>query len=182
MFDSFHEHEDEFNKWKSSGLFLGTKDETKEFIENLIDKYRKVRLWPHQEEAVLRIIYSYEVLGKKNLLTNIVTGGGKTVIIGAIIAWLKMAYKANKFLILTPNLIVKDRLKIDFDRSKETVFQKYKLFPPHHEQYANQLTLSVIESGSGATGALDSEIILSNIHQFYQTSITGQKEYCLSNE
>lgn len=38
------------------------------------------RLWRHQEEALLRVVYAYELLQLKALLLNIVTGGGKTAI------------------------------------------------------------------------------------------------------
>jgi len=33
-----------------------------------------------QREAIERCVYSFEILGEKNLLANIVTGGGKTTI------------------------------------------------------------------------------------------------------
>ena len=45
---------------------------------------------------------------------NVVTGGGKTAIIAALIAWLRLAHDVQKFLLLCPNLIVRDRLEDDF--------------------------------------------------------------------
>ena len=98
---------EEFELWKKD--FHGVKDETRRFLEHLLEDKKKIgksNLWKHQLDAVLRVIYSYEVLGKNNLLLNIVTGGGKTAIIGACVSWLKMSYKLEKFLILVPNLIV----------------------------------------------------------------------------
>ena len=48
------------------------------------------------------MIYSHEILGKteigeKGLLLNIVTGGGKTAAIAALIAWLRVAHGVQKF-------------------------------------------------------------------------------------
>lgn len=110
MFNAFTEHEKAFNDWVMDG-FPGVKDETREFIENLQRRDRKRTLWKNQKAGILRVIYTYEILKMKDLLLNIVTGGGKTVIIGAAVAWLKMAHGINKFLIIVPNLIVRDRLE-----------------------------------------------------------------------
>src|SRR3990167_4838480 len=122
----------EFELWKKD--FHGVKDETRRFLEHLLEDKKEINrfnLWKHQLDAVLRVIYSYEVLGKNNLLLNIVTGGGKTAIIGACIAWLKMCHQIDKFLILVPNLIVKDRLERDFlvRRGEKSVFKKFDFFP-----------------------------------------------------
>lgn len=157
--------------------YYGVKDETREFIENLVRHDREKKLWRHQEESILRIIYCYEILEKKNLLPNIVTGGGKTVIIAAVIAWLKMAHNVNKFLVLTPNLIVKDRLEVDFrpEKPEESVFRKFYLFPKDHKHYINDLSCCVLEPGTGPSGMLESGIILGNIQQFYSTNISGKR-------
>src|SRR3990167_10113538 len=119
----------DYELWKTD--FHSVKDETRRFLEHLTDKKKETKLWKHQLDAVLRVVYSYEVLGKNNLLLNIVTGGGKTAIIGACIAWLKMCHQIDKFLILVPNLIVKDRLERDFlvRRGEKSVFKKFDFFP-----------------------------------------------------
>lgn len=62
-------------------------------VESPAGKYQA--LWPHQREAVLRAIFSNEILkptdaGWKDLLLNVVTGGGKTTIIAAIMAYLRV--------------------------------------------------------------------------------------------
>ena len=110
---AFRKHEKDFENWKNTGM-NDIKPETRSFIENLERKDRKCKLWKNQKEGILRTIYSYEILENNNLLLNIVTGGGKTVIIAGCIAWLKMAYNVDKFLIVVPNTIVRDRLKRDF--------------------------------------------------------------------
>jgi len=176
LFDSFKQHENEFKQWIMEGYY-GVKDETKEFIENLVRHDREKKLWRHQEESILRVIYCYEILGKKNTLLNIVTGGGKTVIIAAVMAWLKMAHNVNKFLVLSPNLIVKDRLEVDFrpEKLEDGVFRKFGLFPKRYERYINDLSCCVLESGTGPSGMLECGIILGNIQQFYSRNISGER-------
>ena len=89
-------------------------------------------LWPHQWESFLRVVYAHEILGKAEigadgLLLNIVTGGGKTAVIAAMIAWLRIAHDVQKFVMLCPNLIVRDRLEDDFEGGK--VFKDRDLLP-----------------------------------------------------
>ena len=116
----------EYENWKQTG-YPGAKEETKIFLAHLFDQKRQTKLWKHQAEALLKTIYSFEILGKNNLLLNIVTGGGKTAIIGGCIAWLKISHSMNKFLILVPNTIVRDRLERDFrpQSNEQSVFQKF---------------------------------------------------------
>ncbi len=173
MFNAFTEHEKAFNEWVMDG-FPGVKNATREFIENLQRRNKKRILWKNQKGGILRVIYSYEILNMKDLLLNIVTGGGKTVIIGAIVAWLKMAYGINKFLIIVPNLIVRDRLELDFQN--KDVFKNFELFPEHlEEQYLNELDLYTLGAGKGTQGMLNSGVILGNIQQFYTSNISGQQ-------
>ncbi len=177
MPDSFVQYESEFNDWIYSG-YNGSKSETIEFIEHLFHRSEKPNLgdkelWPHQKEAILRVIFSYEIekdiLGNKYLL-KIVTGGGKSLIIASIIAWLKYAYKENfdRFLIITPNLIVRDRLKDEFVRSQErdkTVFEIWSLTPD--EDLNSRINATVLESGSGPQGTITADIIITNIQELY---------------
>ena len=111
MFNSFLSQEKKFQQWIDNRFeHEKIKPETKEFIFHILNPERERKLWRNQQEGILRAIYSYEVLGKKNLLLNIVTGGGKTAIISGIIAWLRMVYQIRNFVILVPNIIVRDRL------------------------------------------------------------------------
>ena len=66
------------------------------------------------EVKLMRVIYASELLQWNELLLNIVTGGGKTAIIGAVVAWLKVCHDLHKFLLLCPNTIVRDRLEDNF--------------------------------------------------------------------
>lgn len=173
MFNSFTQYENEFNAWAVGGDYQGVKGATRDFIQNLLILNGGKKLWKVQKQAILRTIYSYEVLNKKNLLLNIVTGGGKTPIIASIISWLKMAHDANKFLILVPNIIVRDRLEVDFQGAK--IFKDFKLFPEHCSSLANDLSLHVFQSGSHPAGSLESGILLGNIQQFYSGNISGKR-------
>lgn len=172
MHDSFLLHEEKFELWKNNG-FPDVKLETREFIENVINPEKKLKLWKHQIEGLLRTIYAYEILKKKNCLLNIVTGGGKTAIIAAVIFWLKSVHGINKFLILTPNTIVRARLKQDFDDG--IVFKKFQFGTKQNEHLINELGLHVMESGKQPQGMIEAGIILANIQQLYQSNITGQR-------
>jgi type III restriction enzyme len=180
MQDAFYTYEKKFDEWVMEG-YPGVKGETRAFIENLVRPERKFRLWKHQEWAILRSIYCYEIVGKKNLLLNIVTGGGKTAIIAAIIAWLKMAHGISKFLILVPNLIVRDRLEGDFTGGQ--VFGKAELFPEEELGLVNELGLHVLQAGGTPQGMMESGVILSNIQQFYSSNMAGQRNlhYVMTN-
>ncbi|MEM4058832.1 MAG: DEAD/DEAH box helicase family protein [Thermoplasmata archaeon] len=173
MPDSFTPYEIEYNDWKNSG-YTGCKSETIEFIEHLLHRKEGLILWPHEKEAILRIIYSYEVkqnaLGHEYLL-RIVTGGGKSLIIGAIIAWLKYAHRNefDKFVIIVPNLIVRDRLAIDFVRSEDnsykTIFETWHLSPD--DNLNKIITGTSLESGGEPEKILTSDIVVTNIQELY---------------
>ncbi|MBI4690584.1 MAG: DEAD/DEAH box helicase family protein [Nitrospirae bacterium] len=172
MFNAFRQYEKEYIDWIQGG-YPETNIFTQDFIANLLEQDRKNRLWKHQEEAFLRTVYSYEILGRKNLLLNIVTGGGKTAIIATVIAWLRSCHNIQSFLIMVPNLIVRDRLETDF--KDKSVFRKFKLFPPGQEHLINTVDLHTLGERSGPQGMLESGIILGNVQQFYQHHITGQR-------
>lgn len=167
MPDSFVHQDQEFKNWVMS-YYPGVQVKTLEFIE--------LQTWAHQKEAILRVIYSYEikrdVLGDKYLL-RIVTGGGKSLIIASIIAWLKFAHDSeiNKFVIITPNLIVKDRLTNDFVRSDEnnmtTVFEKWSLTPL--DSLNSRISATVLESGQSPQSMLTADVVITNIQELYTT-------------
>lgn len=146
--------------------------------EETAEEARPGTLWPHQWESFLRVVYSHEVLGKKEigadgLLLNIVTGGGKTALIAAIIAWLRVARKVNKFVMLCPNLIVRDRLEDDFQGGK--VFKDRDLIPDWAECRAADFALTTLGGEQGGwSSLLSATVIVGNIHQFYQSNTSGK--------
>src|ERR1035437_715282 len=135
MLNAFLPYERAFAEWVNSD-FPNVNPLTRDFLENLVEPPAgKKKLWDLQIEAVERTIYAYEVLHIKESLLNIVTGGGKTSIIATTIAWLKYAHRIDKFLLLCPNTIVRDRLEDDFIDAK--VFRAFGLFPAGSEHYTN---------------------------------------------
>lgn len=172
MHNYFLRYEQDFKEWKDAG-FPDVSPLTRDFIEYILRPDQKHRLWKNQEEALLRTIYAYELLSIKKVLLNIVTGGGKTAIIGSVIAWLKTCHSIHKFLVLCPNTIVRDRLEDDLKNAK--VFHDFKFFLPGCEHYTNELGLHILEPGSSPQGILENGIVLGNIHQLYQSNISGKR-------
>src|SRR6266568_21338 len=183
MFNRFAQYEDAFRDWRRDGK-PGLKAESYKYVEFLTSPdndecARTGTLWPHQWEAFLRVIYAHEILGKVDigvdgLLLNIVTGGGKTALIAAIIAWLRIAQDVQKFALLCPNLIVRDRLEDDFDGGK--VFKERDLIPDWAHCGPKDFVLTTLGSGKegGWASLFSSSVILGNIHQFYQSNKSGQ--------
>lgn len=183
----FIKYETDYEEWKNSG-YNGCKTETIEFIKHLLHRTEK-DLWAHQKEAILRTIYMYEI--KKEELSNkyllkIVTGGGKTVIISAIIGWLFYAHaeEVHKILILVPNLIVRDRLEYDFINSEErksTIFENWNMTPD--KDLNGRLSATVLESGSTPQKMLEVDIIIANIQELYthNANTASNLNYILKN-
>ncbi|MDG6982313.1 MAG: DEAD/DEAH box helicase family protein [Nitrososphaerota archaeon] len=180
MQDAFYMHAGKFDDWVMEG-YPGVTQETRNFLGNLFRTDRKFKLWRHQERAILRTIYSYEVLDKRDILLNIVTGGGKTIIIAAVMAWLKTCHSVSKFLVLVPNLIVRDRLQVDFEGGR--IFKKAELFPEEQSFLINELGLHVLQAGGTPQGMMESGVILANIQQFYTSNMAGQRNlhYVMTN-
>lgn len=182
MFNQFAKYEDAFRDWRRDGM-PGLKPESWEYVEFLTsdddDRLARVgTLWPHQWESFLRVAYAHEILGKAaigadGLLLNIVTGGGKTAVIAALTAWLRIAHGVQKFVMLCPNLIVRDRLQDDFQNGK--VFRDRDLLPDgtYKPEDFSLTTLGGGEEGGWAS-LLGASVILGNIHQFYLSNKSGQ--------
>ena len=185
MINSFAPYEAAFDAWVADG-FPGAKDETIRFLDWLSDPehpeaLRPGTLWHHQWVAVLRTIYAYEIvgmreIGPKGALLSIATGGGKTAIMAALIAWLRIAHGVQRYVMIVPNLIVKDRLRDDFQDGK--VFKDRDLLPDWSGLYPRDFALTVLGGdGDGASyfDLLSSSVVLGNVHQFYGSSYSGKK-------
>ena len=183
MLNQFSRYEDEFQQWVKGG-YPGTKPGTVDYIRHMSDpeddtRPREGALWPHQWDSFLRVVYSYEVrreeLSRPNgVLLNVVTGGGKTAIIAAVIAWLRIAHDVQRFLMLCPNLIVRDRLEEDFEGGK--VFADRGLIPEGAIVTKDDFALTTLGSDrpGGWASLLGANVILGNIHQFYTSNASGQ--------
>ena len=71
------------------------------------------------------MVYAHEILGK-------------TAIIAAVIAWLRIACGVQKFVLLCSNLIVRDWLEDDFQGGK--VFRDRDLLPDWASCWADDFT------------------------------------------
>ncbi len=183
MFNEFTRHEDEFRQWITDG-YPGITQASHDYIQYLSAKNdirnpRPGTLWPHQWQAFLRVVYSYEIRRDEltqpwGVLLNIVTGGGKTAIIAALIVWLRIAHNVQKSVILCPNLIVRDRLEEDFKDGK--VYKDRQLIPPDGSFTADDFALTTLGSGKagGWSNIMGANVILGNIHQFYPSNAAGQ--------
>lgn len=183
MFNEFAKHEQAFLDWRRDG-YPGVNGDTYRYIEFLSSPEddqapREGTLWPHQWDSFLRTVYCHEVLGKDaigkhGLLLNVVTGGGKTAIIAAIIAWLRIAHHVEKFVLLCPNLIVRDRLEEDFEGGK--VFNARGLLPDWASVKQSDFILTTLGGGKegGWASLLSATVVLGNIHQFYGSNKSGQ--------
>ena len=182
MLDAFLPHINDFNDWVESH-FTPSENASVDYLRFLADPGNELQpreggLWPHQWDALLRVIYSREVKSRDfwedGLLLNVVTGGGKTALIAATMVWQRLTYHVNRFLILCPNLIVRDRLEADFRGGK--VFTDRGLIPPDAPFKADAFALTTLGGASSATPSdlFGSNVVLANIHQFYSRSKTGQ--------
>jgi len=183
LFNQFARYEDAFRDWRRDGM-PDLKAESYKYIEFLTSNdddqaARPGTLWPHQWESFLRVVYAHEILGKAKLgadglLLNVVTGGGKTAVIAAVIAWLRIAHNVQKFAMLCPNLIVRDRLEDDFHGGK--VFKDRDLLPEWTHNRPQDFMLTTLGSGKegGWADLLSASVVLGNIHQFYLSNKSGQ--------
>ena len=183
MFNRFAKFEGAFRDWRRDGM-PGLKADSYKYIEFLtsLDDDQAARpgtLWPHQWESFLRAVYAHEILGKAELgadglLLNIVTGGGKTAVIAALVAWLRIGHNVQKFVMLCPNLIVRDRLDDDFEGGK--VFKDRALLPDWSNSRPEDFVLATLGSGKegGWASLFSASVILGNIHQFYLSNKSGQ--------
>lgn len=183
MFNRFAQYEDTFRDWRRDGM-PGLNAESFKYVEFLTSPAddqaaRDGTLWPHQWQSFLRVVYAHEILGKASLgadglLLNIVTGGGKTAVIAAVVAWLRIAHNVQKFVMICPNLIVRDRLEDDFEAGK--VFKDRDLLPSwgHCEPKDFALTTLGGDKEGGWASLFGASIVLGNIHQFYLTNKSGQ--------
>lgn len=175
----FKQHEENFKEWRNSG-YQGIPDVGVDFLKHLGSRNFKpdlkiVKFWNEKQwkkvqlEAIERCIYSFEVLGEKDLLTNIVTGGGKTTIIGAMIAYMMIVHDQYKFLILTPNTIVRERLDDEFDPDSPTyIYNVFPFFFNSFESLKTRIQLHKMQPTAAAEGIRSGTIILGNIHQIYE--------------
>lgn len=100
------------------------------------------------------------------------TGSGKTVIMALFIAWSYLhssrelnSTQASNFLVVAPNVIVFERLRVDFANAK--VFHDLKLSPPGWD-----LNLKVLLRGDSLEPSGKGNLVVTNIQQLYDNRTT----------
>lgn len=173
----FKQHEENFKDWRKSS-YPGIPDSAVAFLKHInsssfkpkLDLFNEKQWKKIQVEAIERCVYAFEVLGEKDLLTNIVTGGGKTTIIGAMIAYMMIVHEQYKFLALTPNTIVRSRLQDEFEQDSEIYI--YDTFPFFFNSYLplkNRITTYIMKAENpNPTAIRNDSILIGNIHQIYE--------------
>ena len=171
----FKQHEVNFKEWRKN--YDGIPDAGVAFLKHINSSHFKpdLELWNGKQwkkiqvEAIERCVYSFEILGLKDVLTNIVTGGGKTTIIGAMIAYMMIVHDQRKFLLLTPNTIVRSRLTDEFDPNSPIYI--YNVFPFFFNSYLplkDRISLHIMKAGESSSGVRSGNILIGNIHQIYE--------------
>ena len=108
----------------------------------------------------------------KRYAVKAATGSGKTVIMALYIAWSyfhstreAQSDQACNFLVVAPNVIVFERLKVDF--ASATVFRDLKLVPPGWS-----LDLMVLLRGDSLEPTGRGNLVVTNIQQLYDNRTT----------
>lgn len=182
------EQEIKYRQWKEKPdfPFLNERQSytAKTFVERLIggEDFPKP-LYRHQLEAILCVIYHGEKMGKWESLLDIVTGGGKTIIIAGLVSYFWQVRGCEKFLILVPNTIVRERVKDDFEiRNPAFAYHDFPFFFNSHAKIPERLVCKVLRSGNDAVSVRDANIIIANIHQLYEGRQSQSLEMLLSPE
>ena len=108
----------------------------------------------------------------KRYAVKAATGSGKTVIMALYVAWSyfhstreEKSEQACNFLVVAPNVIVFERLKVDF--ANATVFRDLKLVPPGWS-----LDIKVLLRGDSLEPTGRGNLIVTNIQQLYDNRTT----------
>lgn len=99
------------------------------------------------------------------------TGSGKTVVMAMVVAWSYFHKRfeqnsnlSNYFLIIAPNVIVFERLRLDFENG--TIFTKFPLIPP---EWKRHWQLTFIMRGESKKAGSSGGLYLTNIQQLYES-------------
>ncbi|HEY4474018.1 MAG TPA: DEAD/DEAH box helicase family protein [Candidatus Paceibacterota bacterium] len=182
------EQELKYREWKEKPDFPNLDERAAFYAKTFIERIRGGEdfpkpLYPHQVEAILRVIYHGEKLGRWDSLLDIVTGGGKTVIMAGLVAYFWQVRGCEKFLVLVPNTIVRERVKDDFEiRSPSFAYTDFPFFFNSHTKIPSRISCKVLRDGSDAVSIRDANIIIGNIHQLYEGRQSQSLEMLLSPE
>ena len=181
------EEELQWRLWTETPQFPNLNDHQRlvaqRFFERLSGQDFFKPLYRHQWEAIARVIHNGEVRGKWECLLDIVTGGGKTVIMAGLMSYFWQVRKCEKFLILVPNTIVRERVKDDFEfNNPANAFKEFPFFFNSCSRVPERLVCKVLRDGSDASGIRDAHVIVANIHQLYEGKGSPALEVLLADK
>ena len=141
----------------------------KRYLQNLKGHDWPKHLYSHQYTAITKVIFQGEKLGKWDSLLDIVTGGGKTVMMAGLVAYFWQVREQSTFLILVPNTIVRERVKDDFEVSNPSyAFDEFPFFTNGMTNTPRKLVCKVLRDSADAMSIRDANVIVANIHQLYE--------------
>tara|TARA_B100000965_G_C19599930_1_gene762000 strand:- start:2735 stop:5755 length:3021 start_codon:yes stop_codon:yes gene_type:complete len=162
----------EVMKWRSEN-YPNISQVTRNLLEHWKNTKRERRLFFCQIEAVETLIFlkeSSEKTGNQFILNELkkinkdyneeinrlafkmATGSGKTFVMAMMILWNginKFFYKtdkkfANQFLILTPGITIRDRLKVLNPNENENIYDQYDLIPLNYKKVISTIKLEIL--------------------------------------
>lgn len=152
------------------------------FLEHLKGHDWSKPLYFHQYTAITKVLFHGEKRGRWDSLLDIVTGGGKTVIMAGLISYLWQVRGHQTFLILVPNTIVRERVKYDFEvRNPSYAFREFPFFINGQANAPDRLVCKVLRDASDATSIRDANVVVTNIHQLYEGRQSQALEVLLSD-
>ena len=146
-------------KWRRDGQYGGVTPITRKLLQHWADKDRENRVIFAQREAAETAIFLTEVAGRHHgyadwrrrlepeneahndglprAALKMATGGGKTVVMAMLIAWQTLnkvqsprdARFTNRFLVVTPGLTIRDRLRVLLPEDAENYYDLRDLIP-----------------------------------------------------
>lgn len=106
------------------------------------------------------------------------TGSGKTFVMAFLAVWSYFQRKfednsdlSNTILVIAPNVIVYERLKVDFGNG--TIFREYPFVP---DEWVSDWQMSFIMREDQVKTSTDGTFYLTNIHQIYESRSNGEDE------
>lgn len=146
-------------KWRRDGQYGGVTPITRKLLQHWADENRENKVIFAQREAAETAIFLTEVAGRHHgyadwrrrlepeneahndglprAALKMATGGGKTVVMAMLIAWQTLnkvqsprdARFTNRFLIVTPGLTIRDRLRVLLPEDAENYYDLRDLIP-----------------------------------------------------
>ena len=169
--------------WRQGG-YAGITNVTRRLLEHWKNPQREPKLFFCQIEALETLIYIAEVAGKygdawieniireendnfnpglNRIASKMATGSGKTFVMAMIIAWHILNKLENPqdsrfsdtFLVITPGITIKDRLRVLLPNDPDNYYRKFDLVPTYQREQLGR-----------------AKIIITNFHAFKPRELT----------